>query len=316
MAPTGVSHADSSKAPKVVATIPPVHSLVALVMQGVGQAELLLPGNVSPHSHSLKPSQAKQLANADIVFWVSPEIETFLKKSITTLSGKTVALVDAPSIKQRPFRDLAKLNGASEKGHDHDKEHSDGHDDHDDHHDHAGGNDPHIWLDPQNGIAILGVVAVELAKVDPENAAKYQANAAEAKAKLEQLDAKLSDQFATHKTAAYVVFHDAYGHFEGRYGLKPSGVVSINPEIAPGAATVAALRKRLSEENVRCVFQEPQFSPRTVNAVVSGSNVARAQLDPLGATVEPGPGLYVQLVAAMAEAYLNCGQENGDLSKG
>ena len=74
----------------VVTSIKPVHSLVAAVMQGVGTPDLLVEGAASPHTYALKPSQAGQLQNADLVFWMSHDLEAFLEKSIESIaSGAT-----------------------------------------------------------------------------------------------------------------------------------------------------------------------------------------------------------------------------------
>ena len=54
--------------PKVVASIKPIHSLVATVMLGIGEPDLIIKGAGSPHTYALKPSQAAALENADLVF--------------------------------------------------------------------------------------------------------------------------------------------------------------------------------------------------------------------------------------------------------
>ncbi|MEL6735983.1 MAG: zinc ABC transporter substrate-binding protein [Pseudomonadota bacterium] len=322
-------------APKVVASIQPVHSLAASVMEGVGEPGLIVPGNVSPHSHSLRPSQASQLSGADLIFWVSPQIETFLIKSLETVSGKAVPLSEVSGITNQPLRDLTKLSAKKEKGDDHDHESSHGHDDHDDHdkhddhakadshehdhdhgHDHAeGANDPHIWLNPKNAIAMVAAMVKELTALDPTNGDTYAKNGAALTDQLTKLDETLSKNFKGNASTPYIVFHDAYAHFEGRYGLEPAGVVTLNPELTPGAASIVRLRKDIVGKKVGCIYLEPQFSPRSVNALVSGTKIQLGKLDPLGAGLEPGPGLYAQLLQNMGNAFLNC-TTSDDQSKG
>ena len=115
------AHADVN----VVASIKPVHSLVAGVMQGVGTPSLIIEGAGSPHSYALKPSQARQLQNADLVFWMSHDLEAFLEKSIEGIAANAtaVALADSHGIKKLAFRE-----GGAFDAHDHGD-----HDDHDDH---------------------------------------------------------------------------------------------------------------------------------------------------------------------------------------
>ena len=115
----------ASAEPKVVTSIKPVHSLVAGVMQGVGTPELLLTGAASPHTASLKPSQAAQLQEADIIFWVGHDLEAFLEKPVESIGG------DAASVEFMDAHDLIKLpirEGGAFESHDH-SDHA-GHDDH------------------------------------------------------------------------------------------------------------------------------------------------------------------------------------------
>ena len=119
MSSTTLANADV----KVIASIKPVHSLVAAVMEGVGNPELLVEGAGSPHTYSLKPSQANKLQEADLVFWMSHDLEAFLENSIESIAknAKAVSLMDA--------HDLIKLNfreGGAFDAHDHDD-----HEDHD-----------------------------------------------------------------------------------------------------------------------------------------------------------------------------------------
>jgi zinc transport system substrate-binding protein len=116
----------------VVASIKPIHSLVAAVMEGVGEPELIIEGAGSPHTYALKPSQARVLENADVVFWFGHQLEAFLEKPLEAIAkdAKSVELLDAHDLIKLEFRE----GGAFEK-HGHDDE--DNHDEHDDHDEHA-----------------------------------------------------------------------------------------------------------------------------------------------------------------------------------
>ncbi len=104
----------------------------------------------------------------------------------------------------------------------------------------------------------------------------------------------------------YLVFHDAYGYFEARYGLNQVGAFAVNPEIRPGARHLLALRRRIREAGVACVFIEPQFSPALVEAVTGGTAVRVAALDPLGAGLAPGPEAYFRIMRALADNLAAC----------
>ncbi len=112
----------------VVTSIKPIHSLVANVMEGVSKPSLIVKGAASPHNYSLKPSQARELENADVVFWFGESLEAFLEKPIETIAknAKKVELMEAHDLIKMPFRE-----GGGFDEHDH------GHDEHKDHDDHG-----------------------------------------------------------------------------------------------------------------------------------------------------------------------------------
>ena len=109
---------------EVVASIKPIHSLVAGVMEGDRAPGLIIEGRTSPHSYSLRPSDARRLQDADLVFWIGHSLEAFLKKPIESLGPHTVAvkLLDAPGVAALPVR-----TGATFETDDHsDGDHGDG----------------------------------------------------------------------------------------------------------------------------------------------------------------------------------------------
>jgi len=92
---------------KVVASIKPIHSLVSYVMDGVGTPNILVDGSSSPHSFQLKPSHAKMLQDADIVFWIGEDLESFLEtplSSIATNAAK-ITLMELDDIELLKFRE-------------------------------------------------------------------------------------------------------------------------------------------------------------------------------------------------------------------
>ncbi|WP_439527343.1 zinc ABC transporter substrate-binding protein ZnuA [Pannonibacter sp.] len=311
----GAGHA----APKVVASIKPVHSLVAAVMQGVGTPDIIVDGAASPHTFALKPSTARTIANADLVFWVGPELEAFLEKPINTLGekAKAVELAEAHDIVHLPIRE-----GGNFEEHDHgDEGHAHGHDHapkakpdghghshgHDHGHDHAhGAFDAHLWLDPANARAMVHEIEEHLADVDPANAATYKANAETLTARLTVLEAELVAELAPLKGKPFIVFHDAYQYFEKRFGVEATGSITLSPEVQPGAERVSELREKITGLQVACVFSEPQFEPKLVTMLIEGTSVGTGVLDPLGASLPNGPELYEQLLRGMAGSLKGC----------
>jgi len=288
--------------PTVVTSIKPVHSLVAGVMNGIGKPGLIVDGNASPHSYSLKPSQAEMLEKAAIVFWIGPTLETFLEKPIETIAEKAtnIPLIDAPGI-----RLLAWRQGDGFGEHDDHADHED-HNDHGEHNHGEGGMDPHIWLDPENAKAMVDAIAASLSVADAANGAKYTSNAEALKNRLDTLTVDVRTRLDPVKGKSFVVFHDGYHYFENRFGIEAAGAITLNPEVPAGAERIRDIRQRISDLSAGCVFTEPQFDPKLAALVAEGHDIRIGTLDPIGSALEPGPDLYFSLIGQMADQMANC----------
>lgn len=278
----------------VVASIKPIHSLVATVMQGVGEPVLIVKGASSPHTYSMRPSDAAALSKAEVVFWGGHQLEQFLEKPLESLGTKAteVSLMEDPAIKLLKPRE----GGTFEADDDHD-------------HDHAGHGeeiDPHFWLDPENGRAALKVIARTLSEKDPAHASIYAANAAKADKELESLEEELGNELAPVKNKPFIVFHDAYHYFEQRFGLHAAGSVTVSPETQPGAQRIAEIEDKIRSLGAVCIFSEPQFAPKLVDTIAGGSKSYKGVLDPLGADLSDGPSLYPTLLQSLAGNLRTC----------
>ncbi|MCM2474870.1 zinc ABC transporter substrate-binding protein ZnuA [Rhizobium sp. CG5] len=308
-------------APEVVVSIKPIHSLVAAVMDGVGEPKLIVEGAASPHTYTLKPSNARALQNANVVFWVGHGLEAFLEKPLEALAGKAtvVELEEAPGITTLPFREGGAFEAhdhgehedhddhAAEAGHDHDTAEAghaeEGHEDHD--HEH-GGHDMHLWLDPINAKAMTAEIEQTLSAADPDHAAAYKANAKALSDRLDALDTELKATVAPIKDRPFVVFHDAYQYFEHRYGVRVAGSITVSPEATPGAERISEIHKKVTELGATCVFAEPQFEPKLVKVVTEGTPARAGTLDPEAATLAAGPDLYFELMRGIGTSLVTC----------
>lgn len=332
-------------APKVVASIKPVHSLVASVMQGIGEPQLIIEGAGSPHTYSLRPSQARALQDADLIFWIGHELEAFLEKPVETIGtgAKSVELIDAHGLVKLPFReggafeahdhgDHGGEHGHADHdedkhddhaGHDHDEKHghdekhetaeAHGHDHGDaDGHGHAhGAFDAHIWLDPENAKAMVNEIAEALSEADPDNAAAYEANAAKTVERIEAMRADIDARLTPLRGKGFIVFHDGYQYFEKRFDVTASGSITVSPEVMPGAERVAEIKARIGELGATCVFAEPQFEPKLIQVVTESTAARSGVLDPLGAELADGPDLYFGLIDGLARSMEQCLGGNG-----
>jgi zinc transport system substrate-binding protein len=277
----------------VVASIAPVHSLVAQVMEGAGTPHLLLPPGASPHDHALRPSDAAALERAAVVVRVGAGLERWLDGPLAALAGqaRVVTLAGLAGLTL-----LAPREGAAFEAHEGDADEA-----------HAGeAIDPHLWLEPENARLWLGAIAAALAEADPGNAALYEANAAKAQAGLDALAAEVEAKLGPVRGRSFIVFHDAYHYFERRFRIEAAGAVALSDASAPGPARIAEIRTRIAETGAVCLFREPQFRSALVETVAEGTGARIGVLDPLGAGIEPGPGLYAAILRGLAHGLADC----------
>ena len=301
--------------PSVAVDIAPVHSLVARVMEGVGTPDLVIPPGASPHEHSLRPSEARALQGADLVFWIGEDLTPWMEDAVGTLAegAEVTTLLEAEGVTLLDFREDALFEAhvhGDHEGHaheaaadhgDHDHEEAAGHEGHD-----HGAHDPHAWLSPDNAAVWLDVIAGELSAADPDNASAYSANAAAGREEIEALKGEIAGVLEPVREERFIVFHDAYQYFETAFDIPASGAISLSNASDPSPARIAEIQARVTGEGVDCVLAEPQFNPALVETVLDGTEAGTGVLDPLGSDLEPGPALYPQLLRNLAETLAEC----------
>lgn len=284
-----------AETPRVVTDIGPVESLVAQVMQGIGAPDRLLAPGASPHEMALRPSQARALAEADVVVWIGPALTPGLADRIGTL---------APAARSLPLQDIpgthhlaARETGLFEHAHD-------AHEAHEDDHHHDESIDPHLWLDPENAALWLTAITGLLAESDPENAAAYQANAIAARTEIRQAQDEATRLLADLQSRPLAAAHDAFQYFEARFGLRLTGALSDSAATPSGPARLAALRDALAKTPPACVLTEPGTDPRLLQAIAG--DVPVAELDALGLALPQGAALYPALIRDFARRIAGC----------
>lgn len=318
-------------APSVAVDVAPLHSIVSRVMESAGVPDLILPPGASPHGYALRPSDAARLQDADVVFWIGPDLTPWLAEPLATLAdgARIEAVADAPGVERLPVRAGGPFE-AHDAAHGAEADHHHGEGDHPEaeveHHDgdHAASaaeddplhahaeadehaaQDAHVWLDPRNATAFAEEIAATLAEADPANAERYRRNAAAFGAEMATLEDEIADALAPVREKPFIVFHDAYRHFEHRFDLPAAGSITLQEGVTPGAGRLSEIRGRVQDGGIVCAFAEPQFRPALLDTVVEGTGVRLGTLDPVGAGLEPGPALYPTLLRAMADNLVAC----------
>jgi len=287
-----ISYSSLNAEVKVVATIKPIHSLVAGVMDGLGSPSLIVDGSNSPHNFSLKPSHAKMIEDAEIIFWVGEDLETFMIKPLESIANNAtkVSFMDLDSIIKLKFKEE---NILEVEGYD------------DDHDKHADGEfDAHIWLDPKNAIEIVNEIAKTLSLKDPNKKNVYYSNAEKLNHSLNELIEKIN--FSINKDARFIVFHDAYQYFEKRFDVSSAGALILNEEALPSAKKVSEIHKIIKKQNINCIISEPQFNPNIIKSIAQDSSILTGSFDPLGSSFDTNKNLYFEMILSLSNSLKDC----------
>ena len=286
----------------VVTTIKPLHSLISNVMKGVGEPSLIIEGTSNPHNFVLKPSHAKLLEDADIIFWIGEDLEAFMEKPLSSLAkdAEKISFMELGTIEKLKFREDNIFEHDEHEDHDGHKE--DEHDDHDEHN--HGEFDAHIWLDPVNAKKMVIEISHELSELDPANKYRYKANADKTIEDLDKLIKEVNQSLS--KDISYVVFHDAYQYFEKRFEVTSAGALTLNPDVLPGAKQIVDIQNLIKEKNIKCIFSEPQYNPKIIETLANDTNILTGTMDPLGANLDSGVTMYIKLIMNIANSIKNC----------
>ncbi len=279
------AYAQAGKAPlKVVTSIKPVYSLVAGIMQGVGQPELLLNSSQSPHHYSLKPSERHKLAQADLIFWIGPNLESFITRVLNGLdkNTKVVSLVNTEGLTLLPARST---------NHDRKNQHS--------------AIDIHIWMNTTNIEKMMDEITQQLIRIDPDNSWQYKNNSKILRKKIETIKNELSSKLK-NKRSPFLTYHDGYQYFEEEFNLKNVGFISSGSEIQPSARHIQAMKKLIRTQSVQCVFYDAPTEPPIMASLLAGSSARAIELDATGIRLAADKNTLWQIMQKLGESFQNC----------
>ncbi|MCP4184188.1 MAG: zinc ABC transporter solute-binding protein [Hyphomicrobiales bacterium] len=268
--------ANTDKRLNVAVSIRPLHSIVASIMQGIGSPTLMVKHSQSPHHANLKPSQASILAKADMIFWIGPELETFLQKPVYSTANHA-----------QTFR-LSKIAGLQLSLLS------------------QGQPDPHIWLSIENAIEIAKFTADKLIEANPSSAKTIRKNLAQFQLDMGILQFDLETILDSQKDHHFLVYHDALRYLEHKFQFHTQAINIGNEEITAGARQIIAIGKLMRSRLFQCLLVEPNINASAIVSLARDNEIPVAMLDPLGSELPTGPGLYDQLMRDLALTIANC----------
>lgn len=274
---------------QLLVSIHPLAMITAALTQGVQDLDIqvLLPSGASPHTYALKPSDVYKIRQADLVFWIGPQMESFLEKP---LSGHKNA-VAIESITEMPVRHYAK----TEHGH------GTSHDNH-----HHIGVDQHFWLGVPQVHVIARYLLQQLINLLPAREKELTANYQAFQRELIHTDEACKVRLSAVRDQGYFVFHDAYGYWQDHYRLPALGFFTVSPERQVGAKRLDQIRRHLLAQKARCIFAEPQFEPAIIDSIAKETGAKIITLDPLGEHIKLGARSYMEFLEYMTEQFEQC----------
>lgn len=253
---------------KVAASIAPLADFCSEVGGDLVEVELLVPPGASPHTYEPTARQMRFVGDAEMLVLNGLELESWAT-DVMKRAGNSSALTVITS-EAVPVRQLIKAGGG-ECGDEH------------------AAYNPHVWLDP--GLAALQVNAIAegLADVDPDNGEIYLENARDYSQGLGELDGRIMEETAAFSKKKFISFHPSFSYFARRYGLEEVGSIEKLPGKEPSAREFSSLIEKARDQGVAVVFSEPQFDPRTAEALAAeaGAAVIVKTVEPAGPSVSP-----------------------------
>ena len=275
----------------VVTSLRPLQGIVAAVMAGAGKPQLLLTRRVDPHHASLRPSQARLLAQANVIFIVSRDLERFLKRPLAALArdGAVVELARIANIRLLPHRRLDPP-GAGSSG-------RDGH----------AVTDWHVWTDPLAAAAMAEAAAEVLARQDAAHAALYRKNAAALKQRLSALTEAWAKRLKPLAGRPFIVTHDAFQYFDVRFGLSPLAAVQPDDETLPGPRRMSAILRLARQHEGLCVLHGPGHDRRWAQLLRREAGARAIEVDVLGYGIrEEGAAFLERYYDGLGTAHVRC----------
>lgn len=230
--------------------------------------QVLVGPGADAHVFQPRPAQARQVAQAHIVFANGLGFEGWMDRLLRNTKFKGPRVVASEGV------DAIAHEDGDEHDHEHEKEHAHGHDHpkaaqapahagHD--HDH-GPNDPHAWQSVKAVQTYVNNIERGLCRVDAAGCDGYRRNASAYREKLQALDQDIRAAWATVPPAQRKVItsHDAFGYYARDYGVEFLAPQGVSTESEASAKGVAQLARQIKAQNIQALFVENIADPRLI----------------------------------------------------
>jgi len=258
---------------------------------------ILLPGNMSPHNYRLRFSDIKLIKESDLFFWIGPNLESGISKAVKTHGTTNI-------IKLMDIDDLSWPKTTGELGHSHSNLNH-GHDnEHESYEGVKDNRDLHIWLSPQNAVAIVATINDLLGEIFSDKKEFFEKNTNNFEASLKSLNITIRERLEEIKHKGFLVAHDGYRHFVDFYDLNQLGIVDLTDDISPSAKHKGNLNKLIDKTS--CIFTDPQHTSKVANQLAKKFNIKSRELDLMGHNIPLGKNSYIDFLSKLSETVVEC----------
>lgn len=271
------SSISSAKPVQVVATIKPIHSLLAGLMQGAGEPVLLI-RDATPFTYKPTDKDLALVKKADLVVWMGPELE----QSFTDVLLKPTASMNVfEMLSDSEFKVLSQRNDDNLR-------------------------DSFMWLDVRNGEVFVDALFDELMKIAPEHQKTFSKNRDRLKQKIAHLDRMFEFGFRSVPAGLSWLYHDTQQYFEQSYGFKVRNVLSLKPGEVADTMNLLKVRDKMNGIGEFCFFTEKGMTTDRLSIALDGTKAKLVALDSFGLGYKAGPDLYVQVMQHNYDAIRGC----------
>ncbi|MCH9797800.1 MAG: zinc ABC transporter substrate-binding protein [Gammaproteobacteria bacterium] len=287
----------ASQNTSIASSIRPIAMLLSAVTGDETSVNILLPGNMSPHNYRLRFSDIKLIKESDLFFWIGPNLESGISKAVKTHGTTNI-------IKLMDIDDLSWPKTTGELGHSHSNLNH-GHDnEHESYEGVKDNRDHHIWLSPQNAVAIVATINDLLGKKFPDKKEFFEKNTNNFEASLKSLNITIRERLEEIKHKGFLVAHDGYRHFVDFYDLNQLGIVDLTDDISPSAKHKGNLNKLIDKTS--CIFTDPQHTSKVANQLAKKFNINSRELDLMGHNIPLGKNSYIDFLSKLSETVVEC----------
>jgi zinc transport system substrate-binding protein len=261
--------------PQVSASIKPLQMIALAITEGVSEPTLIIGAGQDPHHPALKPSERQKLADADLVLWVGPSLETAFTQLLDRNSSAVITAYDL----------IVEAGLAT-----------------------TDSNDAHIWLSTENSRVIAQALTAKLVELDALNQEVYEKNLADFFVALDLLDNDIENLLSDLSNNFFAVYHNAFTYYENQFALQHVASFTDNEEVQPGIRKIMEIREILSAFEVSCLLLEPANNADEIRQL-TGREMNMVTIDVLGAAYPLTKIAYTDFMRDMSELIKRCIEE-------